>query len=175
MHVCPGLPGAPPFEALSFPTVSFQRCCRPTGAAARTKPANHSAARRLSDSTVGPSTSRCALTSQRGGKSKNISLCGFFPPESISDIWRQLPSTKYFAPSLLHLFRYFTKVQQFKHHCHHLNSDHVTLSSLTVLGFKFFLNLLKTFCPCWHKSWNWTYLTLETATAQLHLHEESVC
>lgn len=74
--VCSGLPGATQFEALGFPTVSFQRCCRPTWAGLRPEAANHRAAAGLSDSAVGPSTSQCALTSQRGGK-EDLTLKAF--------------------------------------------------------------------------------------------------
>lgn len=39
--VCAGSPGAPPFEARSFPTVSFQLWGRPRGAGPLGKPSNH--------------------------------------------------------------------------------------------------------------------------------------
>lgn len=71
--VCTGSPGAPPFEALGFPTVSFQRWCSPIGAGASPKSANHRAAARPSGSAGGPIRSQCALTSQRGErKSRHV-------------------------------------------------------------------------------------------------------
>ncbi len=74
--LCRDLPGAPPIEALSFPTVSFQLRCRPTGAGTRSRPANHRAAVCLSDSAVG----RGALDkSERRKKWRHLTLqtiCG---------------------------------------------------------------------------------------------------
>lgn len=55
-----------PFEALGFPTVSFQRRCSPTGAATSEVAANHRAEGRASDGTVGSIASQCASTDQRG-------------------------------------------------------------------------------------------------------------
>lgn len=143
MRVCPGLPGAPPFEELSFPTVSFQRCWRPTGAAARAEAANHSAPMRLSDSAVGPSASRCALTSQRGGKRKDISLWRFFFSLDVS--------VTYDASYVRKMVQSITAA--FKHQYHLLfDSDNVISSFQTValtvrFLFFLFLNVIKTFCP----------------------------
>lgn len=74
------LPGAPAFEALSFPTVSFQDCFLPTGAGIRGPAANHKAGWGLSDRAGGPSKSRCALKNLRAGTSCEDSLCHFFLP-----------------------------------------------------------------------------------------------
>lgn len=70
--VCPGVRSCVcaeprrPFEALSFPTVSFQRWCTPTGAVTSEAGANHRAEARVSDGAVGSIASQCASATQRG-------------------------------------------------------------------------------------------------------------
>lgn len=86
--VCPGLPGAPPFEARSFPTVSFQRCCRPTGAGPGTKPANREPAVGLTDSAVGPSTSLVRFDkSERRKNIKRAHSVGVLGGQFMSEVW----------------------------------------------------------------------------------------